>query len=537
MSEPNVDRSITHSFRPNTATRMRWATLEKSLFERVELLEEEASKLALMLEMTRSLSSERELDAVIKMIADHTSMIMTCDRTSVFLLDAKTDELYSLTAQGLDVKELRFPATRGIAGTVAKSGLGLNVKDAYQDPRFNPQVDKDTGYRTKSILCMPLLDNKSRVLGVIQCLNKKEILGAVAEFTEKDEIVLSAVASQAAVYLDNSSLRRRMDILFEAFVDATSRSIDDRDPCTSGHSRRVMLYSLNLAKAVHESEIVPFDAIVYSRERIRQLRYASLLHDVGKIGVREYILCKASKISTNGMLAIRGRLDVLRECSRSTGLEHTARDRSAGEAYFKNVHEPLCRDLEEGWLAIEKINASGFLSDADAAQLEEIHNRGWLKADEFKNLSIRRGNLTEEEWDDMRSHVTKSYRMLIQIPWPPELKDLPEVAYTHHEKWDGSGYPRKLKADEIHFDGQIMCVADIYDALTASDRPYKKAIPHEKAMRILMEEEAAKGRLLPALVQLFFDKECYKIANETPSSGQYDAVGTAKKGSAVGKKN
>jgi HD-GYP domain-containing protein (c-di-GMP phosphodiesterase class II) len=530
MSElPHAEHLVTKSFRPNTDTRLRWASQEQSLTERVELLEEEASKLALLLEMTRSLSSERELDAVMKLIADHTSRIMHCDRTSVFLLDTEKDELYALIAQGLDVKELRFSAGRGIAGAVAKSGLGLNVIDAYLDPRFNPQVDKDTGYRTQSILCMPLLDQKGRVLGVIQCLNKKDPLSGVASFDEKDEMVLSAVAAQASVYLDNSALRRRMDLLFEAFVDATSRSIDDRDPCTSGHSRRVMLYSLNLARAVNECREAPFDQIAYTRARILQLRYACLLHDVGKIGVREYILCKASKLTPPHMDSVRARLDLLRERSRSYGLELAAKDRAASDAYFKHTHEPLCHELDTAWTAIARANVSGFMPEADVAALAEYRDKHWITGDEFKNLSIRRGNLTEEEWDDMRSHVTKSYRMLVQIPWPPELKDLPEVAYTHHEKWDGSGYPRKLKADEIHFDGQIMCVADIYDALTASDRPYKKAIPHEKARQILMQEEAEKGRLLPALVKLFFDKECYHIDKVTPRSGEYAAVAMPKK--------
>jgi HD-GYP domain-containing protein (c-di-GMP phosphodiesterase class II) len=528
MSDNVVHRGVTHTVRPNTATRLRWATLEKGLAERVDLLEEEASKLALLLEMASTLSTERELDAVMKLIADHTTLIMCCDRTSVFLLDAEKDELYALIAQGLDVKELRFSASRGIAGAVAKSGLGLNVKDAYLDPRFNPQVDKDTGYKTQSILCMPLHDQKGRLLGVIQCLNKRVSGMGTGPFNDKDEVVLSAVAAQAAVYLDNSALRLRMDVLFESFVEATSRSIDDRDPCTSGHSQRVMQYSLNLARAVHECRTPPFDRIGYTRDRIRQLRYACLLHDVGKIGVREYILCKATKLSISRMDAVKAGLDLVRERSRATGLEHSARDREAGAQYFRDMHEPLCARLDAAWKDIERANSSGYMSDADVARLEEIHAEGWINETELANLAIRRGNLTEAEWEDMRSHVTKSYRMLVQIPWPPELKDLPEVAYTHHEKWDGSGYPRKLKAEEIHFDGQIMCVADIYDALTASDRPYKKAIPHERAMRILMEEEANKGRLLPELVKLFFEKECYLIGRDAPRSGQYAAVATPK---------
>jgi HD-GYP domain-containing protein (c-di-GMP phosphodiesterase class II) len=516
MSETaRVQKHESRHFVPLKGTRLTALPSNASLKERVEALEEEASKLALLLEMSQTLSSEKELDTVMGLIIDHTTKIMNCERSSVFLLDKKTNELYALVAQGLDVKELRFSSKTGIAGFVASNAVGLNVPDAYKDPRFNTAVDKATGYRTVSLLCLPLRDRRGEILGVIQCLNKKGAKGKPATFTNKDEVVLAAVAAQAAVYLDNTALRHQMDMLFEAFVEATSHSIDDRDPCTSGHSRRVMQYSLNLARAVHECKEPPFDTVTYTRERMRQLRYASMLHDVGKIGVREYILCKATKISANALEIIRHRLATLKEKTRADCLAEACERKADWVKALAQSYAPVAADLDVALAFIEKANASNFLPDADVEKLRELQNRNLISAEEFKNLSVRKGNLTEEEWVDMRSHVTKSWRMLVQIPWPQELKDLAEVAYTHHEKRDGSGYPRKLKGDEIHFDGHIMCVADIYDALTASDRPYKKAIPHERAMQILMEEEAAKGRILPELVALFFKAECYKITELT----------------------
>jgi len=401
----------------------------------------------------------------------------------------------------------------GIAGYVASNGIGLNVPDAYKDPRFNTAVDKATGYRTVSLLCLPLHDRRGDTLGVIQCLNRRDASNRPTPFTIKDELVLSAVAAQAAVYLDNISLRRQMDILFESFVEATSRSIDDRDPCTSGHSRRVMMYSLNLARAVHDSQQPPFQNIIYTRDRIRQLRYACLLHDVGKIGVREYILCKASKLSEPGLEVIKQRFNFMRERSRAECYLAAHTKKIEPDALLERIHNPLCAELAMAQVAIERANIANFMPDAELEALAAMHAKGWLTNEEYNNLSVRKGNLTEAEWDDMRSHVTKSFRMLIQIPWPSELKDLPEVAYTHHEKCDGSGYPRKLKQNEIHLDGQIMCVADIYDALTASDRPYKKSTPHWRAEKILREEEAAHGRILPELVDLFFRDKCYIISD------------------------
>jgi HD-GYP domain-containing protein (c-di-GMP phosphodiesterase class II) len=504
--------------------------------ERIQALEREAEKLSLLLEMTTLFSTVKELDTLISLVADHTTRIMACERSSVFLLDHARQELFSLVAQGLDVKELRFSSKSGIAGFVAREGVMLNIPDAYQDSRFNQEIDKTTGFRTVSILCAPMRDRRGNVLGVVQCLNKcatgsswaaranansapptgsPTAARATQPFAREDELLLSAVASQAAFYLENTALHRKMDQLFESFVEAISQSIDDRDPCTSGHSRRVMQYALRLARAVHESNAAPFGDLNYTRDRLRQLRYAALLHDVGKIGVRECVLSKASKLSPLNIETMRQRLTVLREKSRADWLaeciERSPADlRSEVGALFSQKYKPLCEQIDVALKAVEGANVAGFLPDPAEESLRKLLKDGWIDEFEYKNLAVRRGNLTDDEWVDMRSHVTKSYRLLQQIPWPDELKDLAEIAYGHHEKRDGSGYPRKLKDAAIHFDSQILTVADIYDALTASDRPYKKAIPFEKAKAILLQEEAAKGKIMPELVDLFFAANCYR---------------------------
>ena len=260
---------------------------------------------------------------------------------------------------------------------------------------------------------------------------------------------------------------------------------------------------------------------------MRQLRYACLLHDAGKIGVRENVLCKASKLPSASMEAIRERFNALGEKRRGDVLAQCIKTHSDPVAELAKAHTPFTAALEQAFLCISAANTAGFLPETEVAKLRKMHEDGWINADEFANLSIQRGNLNEDEWEDMRSHVTKSYRMLEPIPWPEEMKELPEVAYSHHEKYDGSGYPRKLIGAAIPFDGQIMCVADIYDALTAADRPYKKAIPHERAMKILMEEEAGRGRLLKELVELFFSAKCYLIGAQDFESRLMPAVKTA----------
>jgi HD-GYP domain-containing protein (c-di-GMP phosphodiesterase class II) len=519
MTVPLNDETVivpgvgTREFSPARRTRLSTVTRAATLQERVQALEEEAGKLALMLEMCSALSSEKELDAVMQLIVDHTTRIIGCERSSVFLLDKAKDELFSLVAQGLDVKELRFGASAGIAGFVARHAVGLNVPDAYLDPRFNPAVDKATGYRTVSILCLPLPDRKGEVLGVIQCLNKKSAHGRPATFTTADEVVLSAVASQAAVFLDNTALRHQMDHLFESFVECISQAIEDRDPCTSGHTRRVMRYSMNLARAVHDSQEAPFDKVSYTRQRLRQLRYACLLHDVGKIGVREPILSKATRISAHNLEAVRARLSALGDRCRADMLLRACEQGLKPQDVMAREFAPLSAELAQAFALVEKVTGSGFLPDAELAALTALKERNWITAEEFHNLSMRRGNLTPEEMKDMRSHVDKSWRMLSQIPWPAELKDVSEVAYLHHERNDGSGYPRKLTENQIHLDGQIMCIADIYDALTAADRPYKKAIPHEKAREIL-EEDMRQGRIMPELLRLFFGAQCFVLTSD-----------------------
>ncbi|MCW8133191.1 MAG: GAF domain-containing protein [Planctomycetota bacterium] len=494
-----------------------------SLAEKTQVQAQEIEKLHLLLDTVRDLGTELSLDLLMGLIVERASKMMNCERSTVFLVDRARNELYSLVAQGLDSREIRVPMNAGLIGEVARSGAKLNVPDAYADPRFNPEVDRRTGFRTRSVLAMPLHDRRGDLLGVIQCLNNRNRRGDFVPFEASDETFLSALAGLAEVFLENAKLYRDMDHLFESIVTAVSLAIDSRDPCTSGHSRRVTQYSLNLARAVHQCSRPPFEQVTYTRERFRQLRFAGLLHDVGKIGVREYILCKADKLPPGGASLIRARLELMLAKRKIEVYEHALAEKADPAARLAAEYEPLAQEIHGAIELVEAKNKCGFVSDEDLAALKGLLERGWITETEHINLSVRKGNLTEAEWVDMRSHVTKSYEMLIRIPWPKELAELPEVAYTHHEKRDGSGYPRRLKGDEIHFDGQVMCVADIYDALTSSDRPYKKAMPHEVAKKILTEEEAAKFRILPELVALFFEQECYKIVPDHPfpPSGAY----------------
>jgi HD-GYP domain-containing protein (c-di-GMP phosphodiesterase class II) len=507
-------------------------------------LERENARLQLLLETAQCLGSSTDLATVMKLVIERTSRIMDCERSSVFLLDAEKGELFSVMAQGLDTREIRIPWSTGVAGYVARTNRPLNVPDAYACPHFNREVDRQTGYRTTSVLALPLPGRKGDVLGVIQCLNKRGAAGESAVFQAADEHFLGALGALAAIFLENAKLYRELDVLLGSMVAAFSRAIDDRDPCTSGHTRRVTELALRLARAAHECQAPALARVSYSRERYRQLSYAALLHDVGKIGVREHILTKADKLPIGGPEALRLRLELLREARRADLLDRAWRPRGdshsfGGPTIFapQNVRQareralgigvtvppksaprsweeefaPYAAAVERALALVAAKNKPGPVSPAELAELEKLRARGWLTDDELQCLAIQRGNLTPAELRDMQSHVQKSHEMLRHIPWPKELREVPEVAYSHHEKRDGGGYPRGLKADAIHFDGQVLAIADIYDALVATDRPYKKSVPHAVARRILEDEALQKHTLNADLVKLFFEKECYRL--------------------------
>lgn len=469
--------------------------------------EKSVDRLALLIEIGRTLSGARDLDQCLTMIVDLTSDVLEAERATIFLYDPKTDELISKVAEGLDEsREIRFPATTGLAGHVCKTGELLNIPDAWDDPRFNKEFDEKSGFRTRSVMGAPLIGRHNHIIGVLQVLNRR----GGEPFQADDLHLLEGVAGQCAVALANASLLSEIDTLFEAFVEMSSRAIDQRDPTTAGHSRRVTLYTLNLARSVHYCEDPPFKDKAYTRESLRQLRYAGLLHDFGKIGVREAVLSKEMKFHP-------GILDKVLERIKRTCAEEKIKfllDRiKQGSTDLGEIAAKLGefqRDCDEVVQFVTERNFPGFVDDEQMEKLRGFGDDGTLTEDECRFLCVRRGNLTEDEFDDIKSHVSKSYQVLKVIPWPEDLGEVPRIAHGHHEKLDGSGYPLGLSKGEIHFDSEIMTVADIYDALTASDRPYKKAMTHERAMEIL-REEAAAGKLNKDLVELFENKRCYVI--------------------------
>jgi len=469
-------------------------------------LERRLQKLQSILEVAKAMTAERQVGRLLALVNDAAARVAEADRCSIFVVDRERGELWTPVAHGTG--EIRIPLGAGIAGAVAASGAVVSIPDAYADPRFNPQVDAATGYRTHEILCVPMTNTHGEVVGVIQALNRRE--GA---FGAEDEELLGALAGPAASAIENALLHEEIERLFEGFVQASVVAIEARDPTTAGHSGRVATLTTGLARAVEAAPPAAWRGVAFDAAALQQLRYAALLHDFGKVGVREHVLVKAEKLYPHQLELLGARFDLARASLENQRLR--ARLEGRDEAALA---AELAR-LEGFWELVVTANRPTVLAEAAGQRLHEVAGfdfadprgalRPLLTGDELRLLTIPKGSLSDEERREIESHVTHTFRFLSQIPWTRTLRRVPEIAYGHHEKLDGHGYPRAVPAPAIAVETRMMTIADIYDALTASDRPYKKALPAQKALDIL-GDEAKRGQVDPALLGVFVESGVWK---------------------------
>jgi HD-GYP domain-containing protein (c-di-GMP phosphodiesterase class II) len=483
------------------------------------------SKLTSILDVAKAMAAARDLDLLLPLIIYEAAKVVDADRCTLFILDRERGELWSKVAQGAS-HEIRVKLGKGIAGSVAETGQVINITDAYADTRFNRDVDAATGYRTRTILCVPMRDAQGEVTGVLQALNKH--LGV---FTDEDSELLLALGGQAAGAIENALLHDEINRLFEGFVSASVVAIESRDPTTAGHSGRVASLTVGLAEALEHQSIGPYARVRFGIQDVQEMRYASLLHDFGKVGVREHVLVKAEKLYPQELDVLRARFALARK---DRQLQSVARQLAASRegklsaALDQDEAARLESDLRELDETLEFVLAcnrptilpsGGFERLADLGRThfrdEREVERPLLVAREVERLSIPRGSLSAEERLEIESHVSHTFRFLSQIPWTRALKRVPDIAYAHHERLNGSGYPRKIPAETIPVQSKMMAISDVYDALTAADRPYKKAVPHPAALDILHQE--AKGGMLDAdLLRIFVEAEVPRRALRPP---------------------
>jgi HD-GYP domain-containing protein (c-di-GMP phosphodiesterase class II) len=477
-------------------------------------------KLNSLLDVAKAMNAVRDLDSLLPLILREATRVVEADRCSLFILDRERGELWSRVAQGTN-NEIRFPVGSGIAGAVATSGQVVNIKDAYADPRFNRSFDITNNYRTTSILCVPMRDTKGEITGVIQALNAKDGI-----FDSEDEELLLALGGQASGAVENTLLHEEISRLFEGFVQASVVAIESRDPTTAGHSGRVASLTVCLAQSTENAPAGPFKGLRFSSTEIQEINYASLLHDFGKVGVREAVLVKAEKLYPQEIEVLKSRFELARKDRQLQSyvrrLDGIRTGRTLSEVELEEVAR-LSKDekeLDEFLEFILQCNKPTVLAQGGFERLSGLSQQSFndsrerphalLTAQEVQVLSITRGSLSAQERKEIESHVTHTFRFLSQIPWTRSLRRVPEIAYAHHEKLDGKGYPRAMPSDRIPVQSKMMAISDIYDALTASDRPYKKAVPHVQALDIL-KSESDKGQL---------DKELFKIFVESDVPGR-----------------
>lgn len=494
-----------------------------------------------------ALSSENDLAILLRKILTEGQNISCCDGASLFLIDNDAKKItFKLTQNdSLDFpfQESSFPLdAHSIAGNVVITKEPLNISNAYSLPetapyRFNRSFDRTTGYKTISMLTLPALNKKKSVIAVLQFINKKkerhlkllpgtDTSDLIIPFDSESFLLLQALAGQAGVAIENAILYNDIQNLFEGFVRASVMAIEQRDPTTSGHSFRVADLCVALAEAVNDSACPELTPHRQSGKQLRELRYAALLHDFGKVGVRESVLVKAKKLSPENLESIRYRILITKERLHNKALSEQIKMMQDGiftQELLAALQSGLVHEIEklDGFFeTICRVNEPSVLEEESLEKLIRAadyrpsfsHENDFLvvSEDEFRLLSIRKGSLSAEERLEIESHVTHTRAFLDLIPWTDELKHIPDIAGAHHEKLNGSGYPLGLKGHRIPFASKIMTICDIYDALTASDRPYKTAVSTEKALEI-MQNEALSGAIDKHLLELFVTNKIYKV--------------------------
>jgi HD-GYP domain-containing protein (c-di-GMP phosphodiesterase class II) len=517
-------------------------------------LEGVASDLATLNTIGVALSAQRDTTALLDLILSKSRDITCCDAGSVYLVEQEegggTHLVFKLAQNdSVEVSFSRFtlPISReSIAGYVAESGHAVNLKDAYRTGKLPFQIerkfDRQSGYRTKSMLVVPMKNHKDEVIGVLQLINAKKhreakltsprlVRWEVVPFTKRSHDLAASLASQAAVAVENSLLYRDIQNLFESFVEAAVVAIELRDPSTFGHSKNVAKLTVALAEAVDRAEAGPYKDVHFTPAEIQEIRYASILHDFGKVGVRDELLTKAKKIHPARMKLIEGHFRYIKKAAELLGirkkLDFVLRNGNQNyELAFSQMDEESQKELEkldEFLQVVLQANEPALIQDERITEkLQEIAN--WasqgrpvpgellLTTKELQLLSNPKGTLDIEERRETESHLIKTLQFLEQIRWTKELKNVPNIAGAHHERLDGSGYPGGKKSEQIPLQSKMMAIADIFDALTAHDRPWHPAVSVDHALSIL-SEEVKSGLLDPHLFKIFVDAKVYKTTS------------------------
>jgi HD-GYP domain-containing protein (c-di-GMP phosphodiesterase class II) len=435
------------------------------------------------------------------------------------------------------------PNRHMVAAWAAISRQTINIEDAYASKEFDfsgtRSFDQKTGYRSKSFLTVPLTNHESEVIGVLQLINAVDAkTGEVIPFSQLDQIVVESLASQAAVTITNRSLIDAQKKLFDSLIQLIANAIDEKSPYTAGHCRRVPVLTNLLADAACRVDRGPLAGFTMTDDEKYELEVAAWLHDCGKITTPEYVVDKGTKLETifDRIHLVDTRFEVLK---RDAEIEVLRRRLEAAGADADIASDPAfveaLRRIDEDRAYIRRCNIGGEQMTAEErARIEEIAARRWrgpageeqpfLTEEEVQNLQIGRGTLTVREREIINNHVSVTIKMLESLPYPKHLRRVPEYAGGHHERMDGTGYPKGLTRDQMSVPARMVAIADVFEALTASDRPYKKAMPLSQSLRILGQMKV-ENHIDPDLFDVFMhDKVYLKYAEQYLDPKQIDEV-------------
>ncbi len=507
-----------------------------------------------IIEIGKSLSAQKDVDSLLGMILEKSRHLIGADAGSIYVVEASSDDddktqlrfkLSQNDSIQYESREFVMPVSAGsIAGAAVVMKRSIDIPDVHNIPveapyKFDSTWDERMAYRTCSVLAVPMINQVGEVLGVVQLINKKRNPSArllspgdfdreVIPMDARGKDLVETLASQAGVAMENAFLYAEIKRIFDGFVRASVHTIEQRDPTTSGHSFRVASLTRALAEVVHNQSDGKYADVKFDDEILKEIETAALLHDFGKVGVREEVLVKAKKLYPPNLKIVRARFDFIRRSIENDHLQRRLMMIEEGTpeqelAILDHGSQRALSEIDECWRIISSANEPTILAEGDFKKVEEVASRNYfdlngkrqpyLEVEELKALLVAKGSLTPEELEEIRSHAAHTISFLKKIPWGKSMRNLPLYAGAHHEKLNGSGYPYGLKEDEIPLPAKIMAVADIFDALTAADRPYKKAVSLERALQIL-DFEVVDHHIDEDLVKLFRDNEVYRVLNE-----------------------
>ena len=492
-----------------------------------------------------ALSAESNLNRLLPMILSHAKDYTNSDGGTIYLMskDEKSLNFSVVETTSLDISmggekgEITWPAlqlfkedgSKNLEMVAAKCGLEghiINIEDVYETKEFNfegtKKFDEGTGYRSKSMLVVPMTNYENEIIGVCQLINRIDNkTNEITSFSKEDVDTLMSLSSQAAVAITNAQLIQDLRLLLESFINSIASAIDAKSPYTGGHVRKVAEITMIITNALNETKDGKYKDVVYSHDQLNELRIAALMHDIGKITTPEYVVNKSTKLETifDRIDVVKTRYEVLKRDAEieflKLKMEALESDNDTLIPILEKKYEEKIAKYKDDLEFLQESNIGGeFMSDDKITRLDSIAKETFsqddeilhlLTDDEVLNLGIRKGTLTNDEREIINNHAKVSLDMLNALPFPKKLRRIPEIAGGHHEKLNGKGYPLGLDASQLTLESRVLALADIFEALTASDRPYKDAKTLSEAMKIIdfmVKDEELDGDL----VNFFYEK-------------------------------